>query len=76
METRPSPHGCKPVSSQNDIQNINQLIQQQTDIIVIDNVRSHHAKMVKQILDKSGIRYMYLPPYSPDLNPIEKCGQN
>ena len=72
METRPSPHRCKTVSSQNDIQNINQLIQQQTDIIVIDNVRSHHAKMVKQILDKSGIRYMYLPPYSPDLNPIEK----
>ena len=76
VETRPSPHRCKTVSSQNDIQNINQLIQQQTDIIVIDNVRSHHAKMVKQILDKSGIRYMYLPPYSPDLNPIEKCGRN
>lgn len=43
-----------------------------TDIIVMDNMRSHHAKIVKQILDGSGIRYMYLLPYSPDLNPIEK----
>ena len=33
-----------------------------TDIIVMDNMRSHHAKMVKQILDESGISYMYLPP--------------
>ena len=42
------------------------------DIIVMDNMRSHHAKAVKQILDTSGIKYFYLPPYSPDLNPIEK----
>lgn len=42
------------------------------DIIVMDNMRSHHAKIVKQVLDASGIRYLYLPPYSPDLNPIEK----
>lgn len=43
-----------------------------TDIIVIDDMRSHHAKIVKQVLDESGINYLYLPPYSPDLNPIEK----
>lgn len=42
------------------------------DIIVMDNVRSHHAKAVKEVLDASGIKYLYLPPYSPDLNPIEK----
>lgn len=42
------------------------------DVIVIDNMRSHHAKTVKEVLDKSGIKYLYLPPYSPDLNPIEK----
>lgn len=42
------------------------------DIIVMDNMRSHHAKVVKQVLEASGIRYLYLPPYSPDLNPIEK----
>ena len=42
------------------------------DIIVMDNMRSHHAKAVKEVLDASGIRYLYLPPYSPDFNPIEK----
>lgn len=41
-------------------------------IIIMDNMRSHHAKAVKQVLDTSGIRYLYLPPYSPDFNPIEK----
>ncbi|MSS37740.1 transposase [Clostridium porci] len=33
---------------------------------------SHHAKAVRELLDKAGIRYLYLPPYDPDLNPIEK----
>ena len=42
------------------------------DIIVMDNMRSHHAKVVKQLLDSSKVTYLYLPPYSPDLNPIEK----
>ena len=37
-----------------------------------DNMRSHHAKAVKQLLDSSKVTYLYLPPYSPDLNPIEK----
>ena len=41
-------------------------------ILVMDNMKSHHAKAVKNLLDRSGIRYIYLPPYSPDLNPIEK----
>ena len=35
-------------------------------------MKSHHAKAVKDLLDSSGVRYIYLPPYSPDLNPIEK----
>lgn len=43
-----------------------------TDVIVMDNMRSHYAKIVKQVLDESEIKYLYLPPYSPDLNPIEK----
>ena len=42
------------------------------DIIVMDNMRSHHAKAVKQLLDSTKVNYLYLPPYSPDLNPIEK----
>ena len=35
---------------------------------VMDNMKSHHAKAVKNLLDSSEIRYIYLPPYSPDLN--------
>ena len=41
-------------------------------VLIMDNMKSHHAKAVKNLLDSSGIRYIYLPPYSPDLNPIEK----
>ena len=41
-------------------------------VLVMDNMKSHHAKAVKELLDSSGVRYIYLPPYSPDLNPIEK----
>ena len=42
-------------------------------ILVMDNMKSHHAKAVKELLDSSGVRYIYLPPYSPDLNPFEKA---
>ena len=41
-------------------------------VLIMDNMKSHHAKAVKNLLDSSEIRYIYLPPYSPDLNPIEK----
>ena len=42
------------------------------DIVVMDNMRSHHAGVVTELLQKKNIDYLYLPPYSPDLNPIEK----
>ena len=38
-------------------------------VLIMDK---HHARVVKNLLDSSGVRYIYLPPYSPDLNPIEK----
>ena len=41
-------------------------------IVIMDNMRSHHTKAVKDLLAQAGVRYLYLPPYSPDLNPIEK----
>ena len=43
-----------------------------SDIIVMDNMRSHHVKAVREILEAKGMKVLYLPPYSPDLNPIEK----
>lgn len=42
-------------------------------VLVMDNMKSHHAKAVKALLDKAKIPYLYLPPYSPDLNPIGKA---
>lgn len=43
-------------------------------IMVVDNVRYHHAKRLKPILEryKDRIELVYLPAYSPDLNPIER----
>ena len=42
------------------------------DIVVMDNMRSHHVKAVREVLEEKGMKVLYLPPYSPDLNPIEK----
>lgn len=42
------------------------------DIVVMDNMRSHHVKAVREVLEEKGMKILYLPPYSPDLNPIEK----
>ena len=41
------------------------------DIVVMDNLRTHHMEEVRTVLAESKILLMYLPPYSPDLNPIE-----
>ena len=38
----------------------------------MDNLRSHHVQGVQEAFEAAGIRFLYLPPYSPDLNPIEK----
>ena len=40
-------------------------------IIILDNFRTHHAKKVREEAEKLSIVLVYLPPYSPDLNPIE-----
>lgn len=41
------------------------------DIVVMDNLPAHKVKGVRDILEKTGAQLCYLPPYSPDLNPIE-----
>ena len=38
-------------------------------VVVLDNFRTHHAKKVKKEAEKLNISLVYLPPYSPDLNP-------
>jgi transposase len=43
------------------------------DIIVMDNLQAHKAVGVQQAIARRGARLLYLPPYSPDLSPIEHC---
>lgn len=42
------------------------------DTVIIDNLGSHKGKRVRAALRKAGARLVFLPPYSPDLNPIEQ----
>ena len=41
------------------------------DIVVMDNLKPHKDPRVKEAVEKAGATVLYLPPYSPDLNPIE-----
>ena len=42
------------------------------DIVILDNLSSHKVDGVQQAVALAGATVLYLPPYSPDLNPIEK----
>ena len=42
-------------------------------ILILDNCAFLHVEEVKDLLAQSGIVAMFLPPYSPDLNPIEEA---
>ena len=41
------------------------------DTLILDNLATHKVQGVRQLLSEKGIGLRYLPPYSPDLNPIE-----
>ena len=42
------------------------------DTVVMDNLSSHKVKGVREAIEAAGAALLYLPPYSPDLNPIEQ----
>ncbi len=42
------------------------------DIVVLDNLGSHKGSEVREAIQAAGARLVFLPPYSPDLNPIEQ----
>ena len=42
------------------------------DVVVIDNLGSHKGKAVRRAIRAAGAHLLFLPPYSPDLNPIEQ----
>jgi transposase len=41
------------------------------DIVVMDNASFHKSQKTRELIERRGARLLYLPPYSPDLNPIE-----
>lgn len=43
------------------------------DVVVMDNLSSHKVQGVRERIEAAGAQVLYLPPYSPDLNPIEKA---
>lgn len=43
----------------------------QGDIVILDNLPAHKSEKAKALLRKRGAWFLFLPPYSPDLNPIE-----
>jgi transposase len=45
----------------------------QGDLVVMDNLSSHKVPEVRSWIESAGAQLLYLPPYSPDLNPIEKA---
>jgi transposase len=42
-------------------------------VVVLDNLSAHKGGRVKEIVESAGCELLYLPPYSPDLNPIEQA---
>lgn len=42
-------------------------------IVVMDNLGAHRPKRVRELIEEAGCELIYLPPYSPDLNPIEEA---
>jgi transposase len=43
------------------------------DIVVMDNLSSHKASAIRQTIEAAGATLLFLPPYSPDFNPIENA---
>ena len=41
------------------------------DVVVMDNLRSHKVAGVREAIEAAGASLLFIPPYSPDLNPIE-----
>ena len=42
------------------------------DVVIMDNLGSHRGKLVRQAIRQAGAKLLFLPKYSPDLNPIEQ----
>jgi len=45
---------------------------ERNSVLVMDNASIHHTKRIQQMCNNAGVKLVYLPPYSPNLNPIEE----
>ncbi len=41
------------------------------EVVILDNLATHKIRGVREVIEAAGARLLYLPPYSPDFNPIE-----
>lgn len=55
------------------IEEVLSLVMEKGDVVVLDNLTSHKTRKVQAVFAALGVEVWYLPPYSPDLNPIELC---
>jgi transposase len=46
---------------------------QAEQVVVMDNLSAHKGERVRELVEERGAQLLYLPPYSPDLNPIEEA---
>jgi transposase len=42
-------------------------------VVVMDNLTAHKGERIRELIEDQGCELMYLPPYSPDFNPIEEA---
>jgi len=45
-------------------------------VLILDNASFHRSETSKKLVEAAGCKFLFLPPYSPDLNPIEKYWAN
>ena len=45
-------------------------------VLILDNASFHKSTESRQLVEAAGCKMLFLPPYSPDLNPIERCWAN
>jgi transposase len=43
------------------------------DVLILDNLSAHRVAGIRELVEERGAQLLYLPPYSPDLNPIEQA---
>jgi transposase len=56
-----------------DVEQVLRPTLRQGDLGIMDNLRAHKAAGICEAIEQAGARLQYLPPYSPDLAPTERC---